>query len=151
MRKLMTITAEMLDLAASENGWQGTRIAPEEPDGAPQIMWDGPGQAKFFSDDPESLVEPLRQALRAELIGWLAKACPVCETKGRWLKDPGELQATATDGGRVSVSRKFSVVDGVEAEQPYMFTIEGWFAIEHAAECEARPEILKLIREADED
>jgi hypothetical protein len=149
MRDLLKVRGVNLRMAAAANGWRRDPVAfIRAGGGPPSIRWKHTGGMVYVSDDPEALPQPLREAVRATLIGFFSRTCPVCGAEARWLTE-GQLEAS--DLGRVWGARfRFaSVLDEGALEEAYSaLGIEPGFdvfAIEHEPECPVRPEHIGLL------
>ena len=143
MRNLIKTRAASVTIAALEGNWRRDSVALTGPGGAPEIRWTAPDGLIYRSDDPEVFPEPLRQAKRVELICLFSRRCRLCGAEARWLT---EEQLAMLDPGRVFVVR--FVRHRVATESHTVQRSKHVFAVEHAPDCAARPELIEAMNAA---
>jgi hypothetical protein len=143
MRDLIKVRAANVTMAALKHGWYREAKTFVTPDGgSPAIRWRCParGISRWETDDPEAFPEPLRQAKRVELICLFSERCPVCDATAVALSYE---DAIAADPRRAwAVVFRGRTASGKAAKAP------GVFVIEHAPDCDARPELVEAMNAA---
>lgn len=148
---LSDITAAMRLNAAEDAGWEriGQRFVPAANE--TYVRWRklNPDAVGLERQAPDSELKPpgLREALRADDIGFFAGACPVCDAPLRWIPPDEEF-----DFGLVTVYPELQVmsvaIEDLEAVANVGPEQLSGFGIEHDAECPVRPESIFSMVEA---
>jgi hypothetical protein len=106
--------------------------------------------------DAEVEPEPLRQAKRADIIGFFRghadqdrPACPVCDAPTRWIPPDEEF-----DWGLVTVFPQLQMMEVTLGDVSAVANVAGTselagYGIEHSADCDVRPaSIIEMVRAA---
>jgi hypothetical protein len=136
------IRAERVQFAASMAGQRVVREFVDE-DGVARLIYRGPGDNYFVCEDPEQFSPELCNALRAELVGFFEQKCPACEAPMRTLD---EDEVRMVDQRVVTVRTTGSVLDAGDEDHPPTLAVDTFLAIEHTADCFARPAAIELTR-----